>query len=260
VLDLRKLDAIDETPAAAERGTMIHKALERFVQQFPDDLPDDATARDVLIKCGQQAFGEMLQRPGVRSFWWPRFERIADWFIEFEKRRRALGAKVLSEQNGTLTIDAPGGKFVLTAKADRLEVMPGEALVVGDYKTGRVPTSKQVAAGLSPQLTLEAAIALAGGFPGVTVRSVDDLLYIALKGGVIAGEEKSVDPGNDKTPDQLVAMARAGFEKFVAEYDSPDMPYLSRPHVLFERMTNDYDHLARVKEWSQGDDDDIFPS
>lgn len=260
VLGLKKLDAIDETPAAAERGTMIHNALERFVQQFPDELPDDATARDILLKCGRQAFGEMLERPGVRSFWWPRFERIAEWFLGFERRRRALGAKVLSEQKGTLTIDAPAGPFVLTAKADRLEVMPGGAIVVGDYKTGRVPTSKQVTAGLSPQLTLEAAIALAGGFPGVTVHTVDDLLYIALKGGVIAGEEKSVDPGNDKTAAQLVATARAGFEKFVAQYDAQDMPYLSRPHVLFERMANDYDHLARVKEWSQGDDDDIFPS
>lgn len=260
VLGLRKLDAIDETPAAAERGTLIHNALERFVQMFPDALPEDDAALDALLKCGQQAFGDMLLRPGVRSFWWPRFVRIAAWFLEFEKRRRDLGAKVLSEQNGMLTINAPAGDFVLTAKADRLEVLPDGSVVVADYKTGRVPTSKQVVAGLSPQLTLEAAIALDGGFPGVSVTSVDDLLYIALKGGVIAGEEKSVDPGSDKTTDQLVAISRAGFEKFVAVYDSQDMPYLSRPHVLFERMSNDYDHLARVKEWSQGDDDDIFPS
>jgi hypothetical protein len=28
------------------------------------------------------------------------------------------------------------------------------------------------------------------------------------------------------------------------------MPYMSKPHVLFLNKPGDYDHLARVKEWS----------
>ena len=35
-----------------------------------------------------------------------------------------------------------------------------------DYKTGQPPTGKQVRMGLSPQLTLEAAILREGGFEG----------------------------------------------------------------------------------------------
>jgi hypothetical protein len=45
------------------------------------------------------------------------------------------------------------------------------------------------------------------------------------------------------------------FQDFVAAYDNPDMPYVSKPHVLFQTSIEDYDHLARVKEWSSESDE-----
>ncbi|MDZ4866288.1 MAG: double-strand break repair protein AddB [Alphaproteobacteria bacterium] len=255
ILRLKPLDAIDEAPGAADRGTKIHDALDKFVKAYPKDLPsDDDEAFRALIEHGREAFGDLLQRPGVRGFWWPRFERIARWFIGFERDRRAGAVSIMAEQKGEMTFDAPGGPFTLTATADRIELWPGDAIVVADYKTGGVPSSKQVIAGFSPQLTLEAAIALGGGFPGITARTVDGLIYVALKGGAVAGEVKRVK-FEDLTPDEEVERARAGLQKFVAEFDSPDMPYHSKPRVLLERYAGDYDHLARVKEWSSGDEE-----
>jgi ATP-dependent helicase/nuclease subunit B len=160
----------------------------------------------------------------------------------------------MAEQNGALTFVAPAGPFTLTAKADRIEILPGDAIVVADYKTGGVPSSKQVAAGLSPQLTLEAAIALGGGFAGIAAQSIDALIYVALKGGAIPGEIKRVR-FDDSSPDAEAAAALAGLERFVAAFDAPDMPYLSKPRVLLERFAGDYDHLARVKEWSSGEEE-----
>jgi len=254
ILKLKPLDAIDEAPGAAERGTTIHEALDRFVKMYPKDLPADEEALGVLLACGRAAFGDLLQRPGVRGFWWPRFERIAVWFLDFERGRRAGGASILAEQKGEITFTAPAGAFTLTATADRIEMLPGDAVVLADYKTGGVPSNKQVIAGLSPQLTLEAAIALAGGFPGITAQSIDGLIYVALKGGAVPGEIRRVK-FEKSTPDDEAARARAGLEKFVAAFDTPDMPYLSKPRVLLERFVGDYDHLARVKEWSSGDEE-----
>jgi ATP-dependent helicase/nuclease subunit B len=254
ILALEPLDPIDEAPGAADRGTKIHEALDRFVKMYPKDLPADEEALGVLMACGRAAFGEMLQRPGVRGFWWPRFERIARWFLSFERERRADAISIMAEQNGALTFAGPAGPFTLTAKADRIELLPGDAIVVADYKTGGVPSSKQVAAGLSPQLTLEAAIALGGGFPGIAAQSVDALIYVALKGGAIPGEIKRVR-FDDSSPDAEAAAALAGLERFVAAFDAPDMPYLSKPRVLLERFAGDYDHLARVKEWSSGEEE-----
>jgi hypothetical protein len=43
----------------------------------------------------------------------------------------------------------------------------------------------------------------------------------------------------------------------IRAYDDPTMPYLARLRVLLQHthFEGDYDHLARIKEWSSGDDD-----
>ncbi len=254
ILNLRKLDPIDMTPAAAERGSVIHDALDKFVKLYPVDVPPEQEALGALMRCGQEAFGELLAQPGVRGFWWPRFERIARWFLTFERERRARAGTVLAEQVGTLAIPAPAGVFTLSAKADRIEVLSNGAIAIADYKTGSPPSAAQVMTGLSPQLTLEAAIALEGGFPGVSARTVAELVYVALKGAAVAGEEQVLDL-DDSDPDAEAAKAKAGLQKFVSAFDAQATPYLSKPRVLLERFAGDYDHLARVKEWSSGDDE-----
>jgi ATP-dependent helicase/nuclease subunit B len=114
-----------------------------------------------------------------------------------------------------------------------------------------VPTNAEVQQGFSPQLTLEAAIALAGGFDGLKVGRVDGLIYVSLTGAGDGGEDSEIGFG-EMTLDQGVDEALARFKAFVAMFDAPDMPYLSKPHVLLMNRPGDYDHLARVKEWSSG--------
>src|SRR6185369_4721219 len=77
VLRLRPLDPLDADPGAAERGTVIHRALDAFLRAHADALPADAEQR--LIEAGRQAFGSLLDQPAVYAFWWPRFLRVARW-------------------------------------------------------------------------------------------------------------------------------------------------------------------------------------
>jgi hypothetical protein len=56
----------------------------------------------------------------------------------------------------------------------------------------------------------------------------------------------------DEVLEDVVHESLARFKTFVASFDDPDQPYLSKPHVLFLDSPGDYDHLARVKEWSSG--------
>ena len=250
ILGLRPLDEIDADPGAAERGSFVHNALDLFVRAYPDALPADAYDR--LIECGREAFEPALDRPTVWAFWWPRFERIARWFVETERKRRDELAAIVSEAGGRLELASPAGAFMLTGKADRIERWRGGGLVVIDYKTGQPPTNPMIESGLAPQLPLEAAIAEAGGFEGVPAAAVEALLYWRLSGGEPAGEERTVkgDAG------ELAAVAIAGLARLIAEFDDPATPYHAMPDPEHPLAFNDYAHLARIKEWADLDGGD----
>ncbi|MFQ5783195.1 MAG: double-strand break repair protein AddB [Alphaproteobacteria bacterium] len=244
ILGLKPLDPIDADPGAAERGSIIHDALDSFVRAHPGRLPDDALDR--LLACGETAFGGALDRPGVRAFWWPRFVRIARWFVETERQRRDGLAGLWTEVEGERAFEGPGGTFVLTAKADRIERDTGDCLAIIDYKTGTLPSKGDIEQGYSPQLPLEAAIAAAGGFAGVPAGGIATLSYWRLTGGEPAGKECPL------TLDAMASAenAAARLEALIAAFDDPATPYHALPDPAKAPRFNDYDHLARVREWA----------
>jgi len=246
VLGLQPLDALETDPGAADRGIVVHTALERFIKRHMDSLPDDAEAE--LLDIGRNVFNEYIASPSVRAFWWPRFKRIAAWFVDFERRRRDAGfSPVVVEQGGRLEIDGLAGAFTLTCQADRIDRDGAGGLVIVDYKTGQPPTTPQVECGLTPQLPLEAAIAKGGGFEDLSGNApISGLLYLRLSGGRVAGEPKPIKlDAEDATQN-----AYEGLVKLVDKYGDEKTPYLSRPRPMFESRYGDFDHLARVKEWS----------
>jgi ATP-dependent helicase/nuclease subunit B len=246
VLGLKALEPLDADPGAAERGSFIHAALDRFVREFADALPGDALAE--LLRIGTAAFGPALERPGVRAFWWPRFERVAAWFVEREGQRRALLAGSRTEVRGLMTLATRGEPFLLAAKADRIDRLQAGGLVIIDYKTGRLPHPAEVAAGLAPQLPLEAAMALAGAFREVPGEAVAELAFWRLSGGTPAGEECRIE-GDVQ---ELARSARAGLLALIERFDDEATPYAARPRPEVGPAFSDYEHLARVKEWSAG--------
>ncbi len=244
ILRLKVLDPVDADPSAAERGTIIHRILEAFVREHPDALPPDAEVR--LLALGRAHFEAAGARPGVLAFWWPRFERIAHWFIAEERTRRPALQPLATEVQGALDLEAPAGEFRLTAKADRIDRTHAGVLEIIDYKTGSVPSKRHVKDGRSPQLSLEAAIAQAGGFADVDAAEVAALAYWKLSGAESAGE--IVQIGDDA--DTLAREAAAGLQALIARFDDPATPYHPVPRPALAPRWNDYGHLARHKEWS----------
>ena len=249
VLGLRALDPIDADPGAAEYGSLVHHALERFLGEHPGPLP--ANAEQILMAIGEDVFAPALARPGLWAFWWPRFRSVARWFITSESQRRVKVSQTVCEVKGSLEISAPGGPFLLHARADRIDVMRDGTLALIDYKTGTPPRKKEVAAGYAPQLPLEAVIARHGGFDGVAAAPVSELLYWRLKGGEEGGEELSA--GDD--PQTLADEALEGLAALIAVFDDPNTPYEARPHPDMAPAYSDILHLARVREWAVAGDE-----
>jgi len=246
ILGLEALDPLDADPGAADYGNLIHNALDAFCQKFPKDLPADAL--DQLLALGRETFAPLLAKPGVWAFWWPRFERIAQWFIDTEINRRPTLDAVHTEIWGETILSAKGGPFKIKAKADRIDRLADGGYLIIDYKTGAPPTKKEVAAGFAPQLPLEAAILEAGGFNGIANGTASQMAYWQLKGSAPAGIIRDAADA----PREVIDTALKGIQGLIDRFDDPDTPYESRPAPEMAPKYSDYEHLARIKEWSAG--------
>ena len=104
--------------------------------------------------------------------------------------------------------------------------------------------------GFSPQLTLTAAILMTGGFPEVGRPRPGDLTYLEVTGRKPAGKVETRAAAGEESEDAALH-ALEGVKALVAQFDAPDRPYVSRTAPQFVKARiSDYDHLARVLEWS----------
>ncbi len=250
VLKLRPLEPLDQDVSAADYGSLVHHALHTFIEAHPTGpLPKDAFKK--LLKIGDEIFDKEALRPGVLAFWQPRFERIAEWFVNTEDARRHELSQSFTEISGAMTLRGPAGAFTLTGKADRIDRTKDGRITVIDYKTGTPPSDEEVTAGFSPQLPLEAAMIAAGGFEGVPKGKLDALSFWHLHGRNDGGNEHVVDGETEA----LAAEARKGLSELIAKFDDPKTPYEARPNPAYAPVYSDYGHLARVKEWAAGEDE-----
>ncbi|MQX37539.1 double-strand break repair protein AddB [Roseospira navarrensis] len=251
VLGLEKLEDLDRPLDVRDFGTLVHAALERFREAWPTTLPGDVEGE--LIAAGQAAFSEIRENAHADAVWWPRYLRTAAWIADQERTRAGALARVHVEVKGALDLTDTERPFTLTGTADRIDVLGDGSLVVIDYKTGLPPGKKEVAAGYAPQLPLEAAMLTAGAFPGVPAGTVSGLEYWRLRGAVeTPGEVRRITDD----PETLAAEALAGLKAMVNLYARPETPYPARPVPDKAPRYSDYEHLARVAEWSSAGDEE----
>jgi len=256
ILALEPVPPLGGGPDERHRGQIIHEALGRFAERYPDALPDDPAGE--LLAIADALMAEWGAFAHVRTFWRPRFARFAQWFAQTEGARRAGVARSLSEVPGRLGVDAPAGPFELTARADRIDIAEDGSLAIYDYKTGRVEERAKAAEKLRlPQLPLEGVIALSGGFdlPGASDAppTLMHLAYISAQGGREPGVHK---PLTD--PERLAREAGEKLAALIARFDDPATPYRALRRRAFAAFYayDDFAHLARVADWRAGGGDD----
>ncbi len=249
ILGLYALDDLETPFGPAERGTALHAVFERFLLECREGVPADGEAR--MRAFGREMVLPKLRRPSERAFWWPRFERLADWFVANERTRRDQDWQpLLMETKGEMTI----GPVTFTAVADRIDHDGAGTWEIVDYKTGRVATKREIEALFSPQLPLEYLIARAGGYSGKIGGGRPDEVHVVhwQVGGT--GEGGKVIPVADG--EHVAAALEEILARDVAAYYEAGVPYVAIPDPAFAPGFNDYAHLERQKEWLHRDDDD----
>jgi ATP-dependent helicase/nuclease subunit B len=251
VLGLEALEPVAVVPGAAERGTLIHKILGDFATNHSGPLPPRAD--EFLYAIALEAFGRLQdQYPELYAEWFPRYERMAIEFLEWERARRSELAGIHPEMSGKWVIPLGSEEFTLTGRADRIERRADGGFCIVDFKTGAPPSNRTVFAGFSPQLTLEAAMLMHGAFEGLNARSVPDLLYVHASGGREPFRPIPIKPppGEARAVEVIVQEHVTRLRGLLARYMTGQAAYVSRPFPQYVRAYSDYDHLARVLEWS----------
>src|SRR5580693_3641413 len=247
ILRLRTLEAVEREIGPRETGMAWHATLQQFIEAHPSDaLPLEA--RDRLLSMARACFALLSDDPSF-ALHWPNIEKGLDFFLDFERDTRDLVAQAWVERQGALAVPvANGTPFKLSARADRIDFLQSGGARLIDYKSGAPPLAKDVKAGFSPQLTLEAAMLQQGGFEGLPALKTEQAIYLKL-GGATGGEEKHAG-GKGENISNLAELHFAGLKVLLEAFACEDTPYLSRPFPKFAPRFSDYDHLARVKEWS----------
>ncbi len=250
ILNLSPLPELGAEPDASMRGQILHSALHEFSKIHELSLPENIG--DILEKLGHGAMDRLGEHARIIAFWKPQFARFAHWFGESEAARRDGILRHLPECEGRMGFDSAGGEFILTARADRIDLQKDGQLVIYDYKSS-AKNPADVRALKSPQLPLEAAIAQAGGFADLGELASSDLVFIAATGREERGrEDRCVN--KDMSAPQLASAALEGLKHLVQQYDQPETGYPALRRAGFDYRYDDFEHLARVKEWAVEDD------
>lgn len=245
ILRLKPLDPLVKPAGAAERGSLFHEALANFVRSNPGPLGEDAGDR--LMAEFDRLVARDIADPALTTMLRPRLERIAHWFIAEERRLRQGVERQFTEVEGRLEVTAGGRRYLLTGKADRIDIRADGKVRILDYKTGSLPSLKPGAKSYSRQLVLEAAMVASGAFEDIGARPVAELGYMALKGSATPGEWKPWSGDLAEAAAEAFRECRA----LLADFARPETPYIATDWSDDPALERDYGPLSRWREWGQ---------
>ncbi len=242
VLRLRPLEPLGRPPDARERGSLVHRVMEKFTART-SPWPGVEAARGILLCAADEILADEVPWPDLRRTWRARIARFADWFVESEEARRQGLRSISCEVFGRIQIDLAAGPFEIRARADRIDAWQDGRAAIYDYKTGQPPSKGQVKAGFAQQIHLQAAMLAQGGFDGLPAMQTACGAYIGLTGSGDGGRLTEVDTAPDQIEQHI-----EGVVKLLSAYDA-GAPYVALGRVETVRTRGDYDHLARRDEW-----------
>ena len=242
VLRLKKIDPLRQQPDAPLRGTVLHGILEKFIRNTDISLGLDE-ARNKLWAITDTVLAAQAPWPAARILWRAKLARVADVFLNDEVGRQSSAQPLLLEEYGARWFQDLD--FTLKAKADRIDRTPEGQFVIYDYKTGGLPSAKQLRQ-FDKQLLLEAVMAEDGAFGALPPGRVEAVAHIGLgaqpKFNLVTLESGATDE------------IRAELLELIAQYQRRAQGYMSRRAMTAVRFDGDYDHLARFGEWDETQD------
>ena len=209
-----------------------------------------------LLKLGERHFAPLADFPEARAFWWPRLPAHRALVRGLGQRapRRSDGAACGNPRRAEI----PGGKtrihFVGHRRPHR--AAPRRKLRHHRLQDRRGAHRKAGAHG--------ARAAIDAGSRHSARRQIRKSCRRAGFAKSPTSRSKAASPPANRprstsrkaTPDSQAEHALARLKDLAAKFEDEATPYLSLVHPMWKTHYGDYDHLARVKEWSLGGGED----
>lgn len=240
VLRLRKLDPVRQSPDARLAGIVIHLVFEKFMANYQGANHKDA--KRLLKEIASEVIHQEVYWPLSRRLLTAKIDRVADWFLTTEKDRTTRAKEIMTEVRGGIDIGTTGVSLV--AKADRIDVTNEQAAFVYDYKTG-TPPSKPEQIHFDKQLLITAAMVERGAFEKCPPMPVLGAEYIGLGAKPAIIPAPLLETSTEQTWLEL--------DQLITQYNSDDQGFTARRAMNKQRISGDYDHLARYGEWDDSD-------
>lgn len=250
ILNLYPLDELENNQDRLLYGTALHAALENMVKNKTYDTK--TIVDDMMTELKRLNMSE-----ASRALFRPKIEKVAQFISETQKKRLPNIKSSFVEIEGEWTFKLEDNSaFTITAKADRIDCMHNQDIEIIDYKTGTTPSNTQVCQGYKPQLPLEGLIVKNNGFSEVKPTNEIKFSFWKLSGEQNGGEIKPVNKIKRESisSEKIMDYADVGVKRVLNAYrnkNTPYTPYLKPKLIQYD----DYEYLARVKEWLSDDDE-----
>lgn len=232
ILNLRSKDMIGQEPKISEFGSFVHKVLEQYSKNY-DKLENNKVG--LILEISNNILQNTILPAYTQKIWQIKFIPIAESFIEFDEKRRSDFQYIYSECRGEILLNIGGQELTIIGVADRIEVDKLGAAVIIDYKTGSLPSKKDVEAGLFPQLIIEGLMLQEGGF-AMKVHSIKQVTYVKISSSKPIIQTLEIDLTKEDLDRHKQGMMR------VLEYYVTNKNF---PYDIDLLKYDDYAHLAR---------------
>ncbi|MGB0919250.1 MAG: double-strand break repair protein AddB [Holosporaceae bacterium] len=261
ILKLHKEEPLGGRQGPAFLGTLMHATIEAFANRIAwlqtgkpfatpyapqaalDDLPE---LKRLFLTIAHDFFAPFQHNAALGLFGWQRLLTLADPLVALFAEAMHHNHQLYHEILGSYTFDTGEGPIKLHARADRIDLTPTGAWLI-DYKTGVLPTEKDVNEGFSPQLPLYGLLWTEGGFTHSLPFTSSHVPLAGLAFWQLG--LKGVVQKQLSNPAHLATQALDLFLQTATVFLKEDTPFLAEPIPSKTPAYNDYAHLARTAEW-----------
>ncbi len=234
ILSIYPLTDLDADIESSDYGTFVHALLERHIL-------DEKSVFDLLQKTSYEDVKQQFPLCDKSTFflWRHSISQYLPWlegYLSSQLRKGSFpNSEIFVEKKMAFTSTLFDWPMEIVGTADRIDRLRDGSYEIIDYKTGYVPTKKDVKSFMAPQLALLGML-FEKNSPG---EKVSKLTYVGL------GSQKIV---SFEAP-ELIKDTMDYLTVILRKYQDEKAPYdISIINSLLDPF-NDYTHLERTSEW-----------